>query len=250
MAVAAPIAAVVGTVATVASVVGQFQSMSWQQQAQARYEQQQYEALEMQRASWTRQAELTSRSYLMEAEASEYSALDALNQARIADYNSSVALMDADMALQLGDYNKAVMDLEAGAVLRQTGAALKQHGRATKSLLSSQRAGYAGRMVDITTGSPLEVMLATQTMATEDAINIRDAGNIEAARLRHQGAMYQWTGQVQAQRLKGQSLLDGLLADNYREAADYRRRMADRYREMADETNRPLESWMDEEEAA
>ena len=96
-----------------------------------------------------------------------------------AKYNASVADMNAKLA------DRAAKDaLERGGIEEQ-----KQRAK-TAQILGQQQAGMAANGLDLTFGSPLDLLVDTAVMGELDALTIRTNAYREERDIRQQGANY------------------------------------------------------------
>lgn len=109
-----------------------------------------------------------------------------------AKYNAQVADMNAKLA------NRAAKDaLERGGLEEQ-----KQRQQ-TAQLLGQQQAGMAANGVDLTFGSPLDLLVGTAVLGELDALTIRSNAYREERDIRQQGANYRGQAGMYRAEAKG-----------------------------------------------
>lgn len=127
-------------------------------------------------------------------------AVGAIQQGQAASASARYQAKVSDMNARLAD--KAAKDaLERGALEEQ-----KQRQK-TAQLLGAQQAGMAANGVDITFGSPLDLLVDTATLGELDALTIRSNAYREERDIRQQGANYR--GQAGALRAEASSASTG-----------------------------------------
>lgn len=113
-----------------------------------------------------------------------------------AKYNAQVADMNAKLS------DRAAKDaLERGKLEEQ-----KQRQK-TQQVLGAQQAGMAANGVDLTFGSPLDLLVDTAVMGEMDALTIRTNSAREERDIRQQGANYR--GQAGMYRAQASSASSG-----------------------------------------
>lgn len=111
-------------------------------------------------------------------------------------YNAQVSEMNAKIA------DKAAKDtLERGKIEEQ-----KQRQK-TAQIMGQQTAGMAASGLDLSFGSPLDLLVDTAVMGEMDALTIRSNAYREERDIRQQGANYR--GQAGMQRASADSALSG-----------------------------------------
>lgn len=127
-------------------------------------------------------------------------AVGAIQQGQAASASARYQAKVSDMNAKLAD--KAAKDaLERGAMEEQ-----KQRQK-TAQLLGAQQAGMAANGVDVTFGSPLDLLVDTATLGELDALTIRSNAYREERDIRQQGANYR--GQAGMYRAQADSASTG-----------------------------------------
>jgi hypothetical protein len=126
----------------------------------------------------------------------------------------AVSAMDAaDAQKQALDYNADVMDAQAQSEREAAAFAETQQREQAAKLRARQRVAYASSGIDLSEGTPLEVLGQQAGEMEMDALTIRYNGEIKAKQSESQAAIYRMQG-AQAQRAgfanAGSSLLTGL----------------------------------------
>ena len=117
-------------------------------------------------------------------------------QAQAATYNAQVSDMNAKLA------DRAAKDaLDRGAKEEQ------RQRQKTAQILGQQQAGMAANGVDLTFGSPLDLLVDTSIMGELDALTIRSNTYREERDIRQQAANYR--GQAGMQRAQASSASTG-----------------------------------------
>lgn len=89
---------------------------------------------------------------------------------------------------QQQEWNARIADVQAGDAVTRGREAESQLRSQTKSLIGSQRAGFAGQGLDISVGSPVDVQGDTARLGELDALAIRANAQREAWGYRVEGA--------------------------------------------------------------
>jgi hypothetical protein len=100
-------------------------------------------------------------------------------------------MQQAKAASQAATYNSEVSNIMANDAILRGQAEEDAKRRETASLAGRQRAVMAANGVDITMGSPLQVLGDTARMGELDAISVRTDAEREATALRNQSQLYQ-----------------------------------------------------------
>jgi hypothetical protein len=119
----------------------------------------------------------------------------------------------ADAQSEALDYNASIMDKEAMAERESAKFEETRQREANAKLMARQRVAYATSGVDLSEGTPLEVLGSQAGEMEMDALAIRYNGEIKAKKNESQAAIYRLQSQ-QAQRAgfanAGSSLLTGI----------------------------------------
>ena len=123
------------------------------------------------------------------------------------------AMNAADAQKQALDYNADVMDAQAQSEREAAAFSETQQREQAAKLRARQRVAYASSGIDLSEGTPLEVLGQQAGEMEMDALTIRYNGEVKAKQSESQAAIYRMQG-VQAQRAgfanAGSSLLTGL----------------------------------------
>lgn len=121
-------------------------------------------------------------------------AYTAYSQAQAGRFNQKVAR-----------YNAAVAEAQASDALARGAVAEQRYRGQVRTLIGSQRAGYAGQGVDVSRGSAARTQERTAEIGEQDAITIRNNAareawgfQVQATDSRMQGDMARRTGDQQA----------------------------------------------------
>lgn len=120
-------------------------------------------------------------------------------------------IQQAKAEKEVADYNAEVLESQAKAVEKKTTFDEDLHRDRVRKILSSQRAQYGSRGIDIT-GTPLLVQLDTAERGELDALAIRYGGDVEAALTRSQANLVKMGGRnrrVASYYGAGRTLLSG-----------------------------------------
>jgi hypothetical protein len=93
------------------------------------------------------------------------------------------------------EYNAAINEQEAQAIETRTATEEEQKRRDYARLMGSQRAGYAAAGVDLSSGTPLDVLTEQAYQAEKDIINTRYTGAVEATSKRNQATLNRYYGE-------------------------------------------------------
>ena len=118
----------------------------------------------------------------------------------------------ADYEAQLYGTNADLADRQSeDAIARGHEAEMQQRG-ATRQLTGAQRAAYGAQGLDMSTGSPAQVIAGDEALGELDALTIRNNAmreawgfKVQAANYRHQGTMTQMAAANQARELRRQA---------------------------------------------
>jgi len=83
-------------------------------------------------------------------------------------------------AKSIGDYNAAQYELQAQDALQRGAQDEERYRAGVKTLIGSQRAGFAGQNVDVGQGTPVDVQADTAYLGELDALTIRQNAQREA----------------------------------------------------------------------
>ena len=92
------------------------------------------------------------------------------------------------------EYNAKINENEATAIETKTAAELDLKKQQYARLMGSQRASYAAAGVDLSTGSPLEVLTQQAYQAEKDMIATGYSGDVEATSKRNQATLNRFYG--------------------------------------------------------
>jgi len=95
-----------------------------------------------------------------------------------------------------GELQKRINERQAQATEYETAYAEEQSRLSTKKLLGRQRVLYAKAGVDISSGSPLEIMASTAGQGEREALMIRRQGTEQAKMLRWYGKVAKKAGRM------------------------------------------------------
>jgi hypothetical protein len=119
----------------------------------------------------------------------------------------------ADAQKQALDYNADVMDAQAQSEREAAAFAETQQREQAAKLRARQRVAYASSGIDLSEGTPLEVLGQQAGEMEMDALTIRYNGEVKAKQSESQAAIYRMQG-AQAKKAgvanAGSSLLTGL----------------------------------------
>lgn len=108
---------------------------------------------------------------------------------------------------QVSDMNAKISDRQARDALDRGKLEEQKQRQKNAQILGQQQAGMAANGVDITFGSPMDLLVDTATMGELDALTIRSNSYREERDIRQQGANYR--GQAGMQRAQASSASTG-----------------------------------------
>lgn len=101
---------------------------------------------------------------------------------------------------QIDEFNARIAEFEAIDAIRRGEDEAYRFGEKVRKFIGTQKASYAGQGVDVTTGSPLDVMADTARAGELDRLMIMNNAAKEAWGFRTQGIGYRMSGQLAKQR--------------------------------------------------
>lgn len=106
-------------------------------------------------------------------------------------------IKSGNAARRLGDYNAAAAETQARDALQRGAEDESSFRQQVKTLIGSQRAGFAGQGVDVGVGSPVDVQADAAFLGELDARRIRTNAEREAWGYRVQAENARRGGQIQ-----------------------------------------------------